>query len=130
MSEFSRRSLLKASALSAVFAATGGRAFGSTLTNVNTVVGRPTNSTIALSLIAGAPASAYVEYGYKATTLTMKSAVTQLSSLTPKIIEITWLKANTQVYYRVRSKTSADKSYILGEVNLSLIHISEPTRPY
>ena len=117
MSEFSRRSLLKASALSAVFAATGGRAFGSTLTNVNTVVGRPTNSTIALSLIAGTSASAYVEYGYKATTLTMKSAVTQLSSLAPKIIEITGLKPNTQIFYRVRSKTSADKSYILGEVN-------------
>ena len=115
--EFSRRSLLKASGLSILFTATGGRAFGSTLANVNTVIGRPTSSSIAVSLIAGTPASTYIEYGYKATALTSKTPISSLAALTPKILEIGNLKSNSQVFYRVRSKTSSDSSYILGETN-------------
>lgn len=117
MRDFSRRSLLKATALSSLFTLTGGKSWGASVSNVNTVIGRPTNSSISLSLIAGAPVSTYIEYGYKATNLTMKTSVTTLVSLTPKIIEINNLKANSQIFYRVRSKRAGDSTYAIGETN-------------
>lgn len=117
MKEFSRRSLLKAGALSLAYSFVGGKAFGASLSNINTVIGRPTNSTIALSLIAGNSANCYIEFGYKPTALLYMTPSTLLSALTPKIIEINSLKANSQIFYRVRSKTGSDPVFAIGETN-------------
>lgn len=117
MAEFSRRNILKAASLSLIFSLTGGKLFGASLSNVNTVIGRPTNSSISLSLIAGTSTTVYIEYGYKATTLNLKSPLTSLSALTPKIIELNKLKSNAQIFYRVRSKSAGDASYSIGEIN-------------
>jgi len=117
MKEFTRRSLLKAGALSLAYSLVGGKAFGASLSNINTVIGRPTNSSIALSLIAGNSANCYIEYGYKPTALLYKTPATLLSALTPKIIEINSLKANSQIFYRVRSKTGSDAVFAIGETN-------------
>jgi len=117
MTEFSRRSLLKASVFAFLFALTGGKALGSNLSRINTVIGRPTNSSVALSLVGGAKSSIYVEYGYKSESLTLKTPITSLVSLTPKVVELKNLKANAQVFYRIRSKAIGEINYSSGEIN-------------
>lgn len=113
----SRRSILKGSLLSATFSIFGDTVFGATLTPINTIVGRPTTSSIALSLLPGAPMNVYIEYGYKATSLNLKTKLVDLSALEPKVIELTGLKASSQVFYRIRSKALGSAKYDLGEVN-------------
>jgi hypothetical protein len=115
--EFSRRSILKGTMLSLAYSIFGDRAFGANLAPVNTIVGRPTNTSMAFSLIAGSNSTAYIEYGYKTTSLIYKTPVTTLESLTPKVIEISNLKSNTQVFYRVRNKQANATSFDIGETN-------------
>ena len=107
----SRRSLVKGFLLSLGYAVFGETAFGATLSKYNVVLGRPTNSSVAVSVISGTPISTYIEYGYKATALTKKSAVSALSALSPKTIELNGLSANSQVFYRIRSKSAGSSTY-------------------
>jgi len=94
----------------------GDTAYGATLSKYNIVLGRPTNNSIAISVIAGTSLNVYVEYGYKATSLTKKTSATSLTALTPKVFEISGLNANSQVFYRIRSKTSDSATYEAGKV--------------
>ena len=116
-SQFSRRNLLKGTLLSIGFSVLGKTALGASLSPVNCIVGRPTTTSASLSLISGAQVSVYIEYGYKATSLITKTSASELTPLTPKTIELSRLKANSQVFYRVRSKVATDTSFDTGEVN-------------
>jgi hypothetical protein len=114
--QISRRSILKGLFLSLGYAVLGDTAYGATLSKYNVVLGRPTNNSIAISVIAGTSLNVYVEYGYKATSLTKKTSATSLTALTPKVFELSGLNANTQVFYRIRSKTSDSAIYEAGQV--------------
>ena len=116
-SEFSRRTILKSTLFSLILQAVGENAFASTLSTVNFIVGRPTNSTMALSLLSSVNSTTYVEYGYKPTSLTLKSKPLALDALTPKVIELINLKPASQVYFRIRSKSGSAASYDASEVN-------------
>ena len=116
-SQFSRRRILQSLTLSFGYAMLGDTVFGAPLSPVNVIVGRPTSSSAAVSLLSGVPVNAYVEYGYKSTALTLKSGIVSVSAFTPATIELAKLKSNSLIYYRVRSKQTTQSSYFAGEVN-------------
>ena len=78
------------------------------------ILGRPTKSTVALSVIASDTAAAYVEYGYSKTKLSLKSEARNLTATQPSVFEISGLSASTKVYYRLRYKGSGDSDYQTG----------------
>lgn len=108
---FSRRSLLGA-ALVAGFASTGvGRALGVTDPITNVILGRPSKNSVALSLLANQSASVYIEYGYSKSKYSAKSAVTQIASNVPTVVELSKLKTNSKIYYRIQSKPANSAAY-------------------
>ena len=133
--QISRRSVVKGALLSLGYSLFGETAFGASLSKYNVVLGRPTNNSIAISLISGTPLSAYIEYGYKPTSLVKKSPVTTFATLSPKTIELAGLNPNSQVFYRVRSKAAGASAYEVGQIltfstarkAVSYTHLTLPT---
>jgi hypothetical protein len=113
---FSRRSLLKGTLAAFAYSILGEHAFGATLPKYNVVLGRPTKSSIALSLIAGTSLTTYVEYGTSPKSLNKKTAPILIPALVPKVVELSGLQPNSNIYYRVRSKSSDAVNYDLGAI--------------
>jgi hypothetical protein len=80
------------------------------------ILGRPTKSTVALSVIASGNATAYVEYGYSKTKLTSKSETRSISAALPVVFEITGLQASSKIFYRLRYKGDSDSAYTSGTI--------------
>lgn len=78
------------------------------------ILGRPTKSTVALSVLASDSANAYLEYGYSKTKLTLKSESRNLSANLPSVFELSGLTASAKVYYRLRYKGNSDSAYLTG----------------
>lgn len=78
------------------------------------ILGRPTKSSIALSLIASSPADVYVEYGTSKTRFTGKTEVQSIEPTTPLIFDIRSLSSNSKFYYRLRYKASGSASFSTG----------------
>jgi len=83
----------------------------------NIILGRPTDSSIAISVLGTEAQSVYVEYGTSKTALVKKSAPVALTAGTPLVIEISGLKANTKNYYRLRYKKTSESSFTTGKTN-------------
>ena len=83
----------------------------STTSQLNVVLGRPTDVSVAASVITTAGTQVYLEYGtatgvYSGTSLTQTA-----SSAVPIVIDVTGLKANTRYYYRARFRTTTDTTF-------------------
>ena len=111
----SRRSLLVAVAVSAFANTALGKAVGASPSIVNMILGRPTNNSIALSILATEKVSAYVEYGYTKSKYSGKSSTVSIDQDNPFVIELTGLKANTKIYYRLRYATSGSSTFQSGK---------------
>jgi hypothetical protein len=107
----SRRSLFSAVAIGALASTSVGRAFGVTSPVVNQILGRPTKNSVALSILTTENISAYVEYGYTKTRYTGKTAQLEIEAGVPGVIEITGLKENSKIYYRIRYKNATASSF-------------------
>ena len=111
----SRRSLIVAAAATAFANSTLGKAVGATPPIANLILGRPTSSSIALSILAQEKLSAYVEYGYAKGKYIGKSSKITVSAGTPAVLEIKDLKPNSRIYYRVRFSTGTSKTIQAGK---------------
>ncbi len=107
----SRRSLFTSVAIGAFASTSIGRAMGVTSPVVNQVLGRPTNNSIAISVLTSENLSAYVEYGYTKTRYTGKSSPMDIQSGIPGVIDLVGLKENSKVYYRIRYKKSGSSTF-------------------
>ena len=113
----SRRSVIAASITGLLSNTLIAKAFGLDPGLSNVILGRPTDSSVAISVLATEPQSAYLEYGTSKTALIKKTPVINLDASTPQVIEISGLKANTKNYYRLKFKKAADTSYSPGKIN-------------
>jgi len=93
------------------------KAFGLDPGLTNVILGRPTDSSIAISILATEVQSAYIEYGITKTSLNKKTPIYNLDPSTPQVIELTGLKANTKNYYRLRYKKSTETTFATGKTN-------------
>ena len=110
-----RRSLLLLAATTAVAGTSIGKAIGVTAPVITQVLGRPTNSSIAVSVLSSQPITAIIEYGYLKTRYTSKSIEMQTAPGTPAVFDIKGLRANSKVYYRVSYKAMGEKTFTAGK---------------
>lgn len=111
----SRRSLLGAVTLSVIASSSIGKALGVTAPVINQILGRPTDSSIAVSVLSSSPISAYIEYGISKTKYTVKSSTLEISPTAPSVFDLRGLRSSTKIYYRVRFKTADQKVYSSGK---------------
>jgi hypothetical protein len=114
-SPISRRSLFGAAVVSGLASTSIGRALGATDPVVNLILGRPTKSTISISALASEKVKAYIEYGYLKSRYSNKSAVVQIDPATPYVFEISGLKSNVKVYYRIQYMGASSTSYVASK---------------
>ena len=112
-----RRSVIAASITGLVANSYLAKAFGLDPGLSNIILGRPTDSSIAISVLGTEAQSVYVEYGTSKTALVKKSATVALAAGMPQVIEINGLKANTKNYYRLRYKKANEPSFTTGKTN-------------
>lgn len=82
-----------------------------TVTGMTQVLGRPTDHSITVNVLAPSDVEAYVEYGVQAGAHTAKTAVVKSSAKSPFEITVDGLKANTRYYYRVVSRPAGGGTY-------------------
>jgi len=111
----SRRTLLGSLMVSFLASTSLGRALGVGQPVITQILGRPTNSSIAVSLLATEKITAYVEYGYSKSKYSGKSSTVTLSAGVPQVIELISLKPNSRIYYRLRYLTSNSKTAQAGK---------------
>ena len=120
--QFSRRSIVKgisAAALLAVLSpeSAARAAVVTAALASNMILGRPTKSSVALSYLSTQNGKMFVEYGYAANALKLKTAVTPVTSGMPLVTEVTGLKAASRVYYRLRFAADGKSTYTVGSTN-------------
>ncbi len=93
------------------------------------ILGRPTKTSAALSLVANGLAEVYVEYGTSKTKFTSKTDVKSLVAKDPQVFELTSLAPSSKIYYRLRYKTAGSASFAAGAV-LSFSTAKSPGRPF
>ena len=113
-SPISRRSLFGAAAITAIASTSIGKAMGITAPVITKILGRPTNSSIAISVLTNVDLTGYIEYGTSKTRYTTKTSSLALKAGIPAVFEISGLRSNTKVYYRLSYKT-ADSQTIVNE---------------
>ena len=111
----SRRSLLGFTALSILASTSIGRAFGVTTPVLTQILGRPTNSSIAINVLSTENITAQVEYGYVKGKYSAKSDEFLVSASNPGVAEIKGLKSNSLVFYRVNFKTDSNSEFQNGK---------------
>ena len=110
----SRRSLFSAAAVTAIASTSLGKAIGVSAPVITKILGRPTNNSIAISVLSSADVSGYIEYGTTKTRYTSKTTSVAIKAGNPTVIELTGLRASTKVYYRLSYKT-ADTQTVISE---------------
>ena len=112
-----RRAVI-ASSLTAFFAQSFlAKAFSETPGQPNVILGRPTNSSIAISVMSLTKQNVFVEYGTTKNSLSKRSKEFQLVDKNPSVIELTGLKSNTKYYYRLKYKASGTSSLSTGKTH-------------
>ncbi len=87
---------------------------GTTVTAMNQVLGRPTNSSISVSVLAPNDMEVYAEYGVAPGNYTGKTSITNVKARIPVELGIDKLKANSRYYYRLRYKPSGSNAFVTG----------------
>ena len=93
------------------------KAFSETPGQPNVILGRPTNSSIAISVMSLTKQNVFVEYGTTKNSLSKRSKEFQLVDKNPSVIELTGLKSNTKYYYRLKYKASGTSSLSTGKTH-------------
>lgn len=112
-----RRTLLIATFATTILNSRIVRAFGVDIQLLNIILGRPSNNSIAISILSSEQLDGYVEYGTSANNFVNKSGVLALNPGTPTVIELKNLKAGLKYFYRVRTKNSGQTIFSAGKTN-------------
>jgi hypothetical protein len=99
--EINRRQLLKFALLVSAASSPFVAASAATPTSLRLMLGRPTNNSVAISLIANRDISAFIQFGTSKTKYSGKSTTQKISSGTPSVFDLANLKPNSLIYYRV-----------------------------
>lgn len=100
--EINRRELLRLAVFASAVMTPMGRAFAATPTQVRVLLGRPTNSSVAISVMSNRKVRAYIEFGSSKSKYTGKTKTQVIEPATPAIFDLTSLPPNSRTYYRVK----------------------------
>jgi PKD repeat protein len=82
-----------------------------TESRLSIVIGRPTDASIAVSVLATPGTEVYLEYGVASGTYSDATLATTVSTASPVVIPIQGLRANTRYYYRARYRSGSEHTY-------------------
>ncbi len=85
------------------------------LAGLSTVLGRPTEHSIAVSVLSATDAEVFIEYGVDDKLLSSKSAVKSVYAGKPVEFELTSLRASSTYTYRTRTRTGSATEFSIGE---------------
>jgi len=88
-----------------------GRATGATTPILNYILGRPTSTSIALSVLTSADLTVFIEYGYTKAKYVARTPSAAVKANTPMVFEISGLKPNSKVFYRTRFASGSSKTF-------------------
>nr|WP_299419810.1 T9SS type A sorting domain-containing protein [uncultured Emticicia sp.] len=92
--------------------------------NFTEILGRPTNTSITMSVLFDANTDVYWEYGTETGKYTNKTGTYKLATNTPQEIDFNDLKPNTKYFYRMGYKSGTSTSFVMG-----LEHTFQMPRP-
>lgn len=78
---------------------------------LNIVLGRPTATSIAASVLADAGTDIYLEYGTSSGTYSLSTPTATATGTYPVAIELSSLSGNTRYFYRARYRSAQDTTY-------------------
>ena len=113
--QISRRSFIAGALSSIIVSVVGGIKSMAAAFTFNTILGRPSNSSVAVSVLSQNSGVAYIEYGTSGKTFPSKSAQLQIQPGNPTVFELKNLKPNQKYFYRVRSKEASEKTFAIGK---------------
>lgn len=111
----SRRRLLESTILIGAATALCPAAVSVALPNMNQLLGRPTATSAALSVLCAGPTTCYVEFGHSATSYSKRTPTRTLVAGLPSVFELTGLSAGKRVYYRLRYRTGSGGTFAAGK---------------
>ena len=91
------------------------------------ILGRPANNAVTMSILFDQKSEVYWEYGTSAGSYPLQTQTFTTVADTALEADFINLVPDTKYYYRTRYRPEGTSGTFLA---LSLIHISEPTRPY
>lgn len=106
-----RRSLVKLAALLTIATGPLQKAAAALTGAPRVILGRPTKNSVAISVMADATINAYVEYGTSKSRYSAKTKSQTVKVDSPAIFDLTELKSNSLIYYRI-SYTQSGKSSV------------------
>ena len=116
--QINRRQLIQLSALVAALSSnTLSPLFAATELPPRVILGRPTNNSIALSVLSNSEISAYIQYGVSKTKYSGKTSSQKITPGKPIVFDLLNLKANSLVYYRVAYTSSGSSKVTYGPQN-------------
>ena len=80
----------------------------------NVLLGKPTNNSITLSLLAPVAAELFIQYGEKTNQYNSQTSISTLQKDQPLVIQLTGLNKDTQYYYRICHKAATEASFNAG----------------
>lgn len=92
--------------------------------NFTEILGRPTNTSITMSVLFDTNVDVYWEYGTETGKYTNKTNTYKLVANVPQEIDFNDLKPNTKYFYRIAYKSGTSTSYVMG-----LEHTFQMPRP-
>jgi hypothetical protein len=113
--QINRRQLLKLALLVSAASSPFIAASAATPTNLRLMLGRPTNNSIALSLISNRDISAYIQYGTSKTRYTSKTSSQKVVAGNPVVFDLSKLKSNAIIYYRVAYIEAGNSKTVYGQ---------------
>ena len=107
---FSRRNFLKASVLGVAAASPLSRAIAAVPVTAK-IFGAPSAYSFAVAVSASVKANIYIEYGYTKSSIAGRTATVGIAQGATSNFTISGLKANSQVFYRVRYAIGTSKNF-------------------
>lgn len=95
--------------------AQGDMTTGTTVISMTQVLGRPTNSSISISVLSPNDKEVYAEYGAISGKYTGKTSVQALKAKVPVELSIDKLQANTKYFYRLRHRDGSSGEFVTGK---------------
>jgi len=113
---FTRRAVLAATAALGATLVVVQRAFGLSTPRINQVLGRPTNNSIALSVLSDTTVDAYVEYGASGSSFSRRTTTARVTAGSPFVFTLGGLAPNARAFYRLRTKVPSASTYSPGSI--------------
>lgn len=113
--EINRRELLRWAVIASALVTPIGKSIAATPTQVRVLLGRPTDRSIAISVMSSKRVKAFVEYGFSKTKYSAKTSIQIINPGDPVIFDLINLRPESNVFYRISFSEGSSKSIIRGK---------------